>query len=182
VRLASPHEPAANGGGPAVVTADFADFYAAAFRPLCLQLYAYTGDLGEAQDVVQEAFCRAFVRWQKLVHYDDPVAWVRRVAWNLATSRWRRLRRFVDFARAHRDEPVPAPDILGMDLRNALAKLPMQQRQAVVLHHVGGMSLAEIAVYTGVAEGTVKSRLHRARATLARLLGHDDEAEEVDNA
>jgi hypothetical protein len=49
---------------------------------------------------------------------------------------------------------------MGLDLRAALAKLPMPQRQAVVLHHVGGMSLAEIAVLTGVAEGTVKSRLH----------------------
>jgi RNA polymerase sigma-70 factor (ECF subfamily) len=41
---------------------------------------------------VQEAFCRGFVRWRKISQYDDLVAWIRRVAWNLAVSRWRRAR------------------------------------------------------------------------------------------
>ena len=61
----------------------FADLYSASFQGLTLQLYAFSGDLGEAQDVVQEAFCRAFARWKSISQYQDPVAWVRRVAWNL---------------------------------------------------------------------------------------------------
>ena len=70
---------------------DFAAFYAATFSSLCAQLYIYTGDMGEAQDVVQEAFTRALPRWSRLAEYDDPAAWIRKVAWNLATSRWRRI-------------------------------------------------------------------------------------------
>jgi len=54
-------------------------------RSLTLQLYAYTGDLPAAQEIVQEAFCRALPRWHRIRRYDDPVAWLRRVAWNLAT-------------------------------------------------------------------------------------------------
>src|SRR5262245_44097437 len=71
---------------------DFDGFYSAHFRVIALQLHAYVGDLTEAQDLVQEAFCRAYTRWDQVAEYDDPVAWVRRVAWNLATSRWRRQR------------------------------------------------------------------------------------------
>src|SRR5256885_14407346 len=86
---------------------DFSEFYAAHFHSLTVQLFAHTGDLSEAQDVVQEAFCRALARWSRLVTYDDPVAWVRRVAWNLATSRWRRVRTAVAFTRRQREESVP---------------------------------------------------------------------------
>lgn len=71
---------------------DLDDFYAASYADLTVQVYAYFGDLHEAQDVVQEVFCRALARWRQVSGYDDPAAWVRRVAWNLATSRWRRLR------------------------------------------------------------------------------------------
>src|SRR3954454_21779536 len=78
---------------------DFGEFYRTQFRPLMMQLYAHSGDLADAQDVVQEAFCRAFVRWRRIATYDDPAAWVRRVAWNLATSRWRRVRTAVRVAR-----------------------------------------------------------------------------------
>jgi RNA polymerase sigma-70 factor (ECF subfamily) len=149
---------------------DFAEFYAATFGPLCVQLHAHTGDYAEAQDVVQEAFCRALPRWKTLAEYDDPAAWVRKVAWNLATSRWRRMRRLVDFTRAQNVDPVPPPNPDRLDLMVALAALPAPQREALVLHYIGGVSVAEIAQITGVSIGTVKSRLHRARAAMAELL------------
>ncbi|GIH05551.1 RNA polymerase sigma24 factor [Rhizocola hellebori] len=168
------------GAGPETVVVaaeggaqDFADFYATTFRPLCVQLYVHTGDMAEAQDLVQEAFCRAFPRWSKLVHYDDPAAWVRKVAWNLATSRWRRLQRLTDFTSHRGIEPIPGPDPERVELRRALADLPPFQRQVLVLHYVAGASVTEIAGIAGVAEGTVKSRLHRARAALAGRLGRD---------
>jgi Sigma-70 region 2 len=66
----------------------FEDFFAANFAVLVVQLNAHTANLVEAQDAVQEAFCRAWPRWQTISAYDDPVGWVRRVAWNIATSRW----------------------------------------------------------------------------------------------
>jgi DNA-directed RNA polymerase specialized sigma24 family protein len=59
---------------------------------LTQQVYVCTGDLGTAQDLVQEAFCRALSRWSKVPTYDDLVAWIRRVALTLANSRWRRAK------------------------------------------------------------------------------------------
>ncbi|MEV4618595.1 SigE family RNA polymerase sigma factor [Asanoa sp. NPDC049573] len=158
-------------GGVVPDKPDFAEFYAAWFRPLTHQLFAHTGDLAEAQDVVQEAFCRAWPRWSTL---DDPGAWVRRVAWNLATSRWRRARRLLHLTRGAREEHSPGPGPDRVALRAALASLPERQRQAVVLFYLADVSIAEIAELTGAAEGTVKSWLHRGRAALALRLADDD--------
>jgi RNA polymerase sigma-70 factor, ECF subfamily len=145
---------------------DFADFYGVWFNPLCVQLHAHTGSLIEAQDVVQEAFCRALVRWPRISQYDDPVAWVRKVAWNIATSRWRRARTGLAFVHRQREEHTPEPDPARVDLLAALATLPPRQRQAVVLHYFSDVPVVEIAHQMGAAEGTVKSWLHRARTTL----------------
>ena len=150
---------------------DFAAFYAATFSSLCAQLYVHTGDLAEAQDVVQEAFTRALPRWGRLAEYDDPAAWVRKVAWNLATSRWRRVRGLTDLARRHREDTAPAPTPDRVALQAALAKLPSRQRQAVILHYLADAPIAEIAQLVGAPENTVKTWLHRGRASLAGHLG-----------
>lgn len=172
--------PAEPGGSPPAeptsAAIDFDHFYHAHFRSLTVQLCAYTTDLPQAQDLVQEAFCRAFARWDRVVRYDDPVAWVRRVAWNLATSRWRRLRTAQTYLRRQREEHVAGPTPDRVDLTAALASLPPNQRKAVVLHHLADMSVVEIARQEGVAEGTVKSWLHRGRAGLAaHLTEHTEE-------
>ncbi|MCX4389367.1 SigE family RNA polymerase sigma factor [Micromonospora peucetia] len=163
------------GGGGAVITFD--DFYHAHFRGVTAQLCAYTGDLGQAQDLAQEAFCRALARWDRLVRYDDPVAWIRQVAWNLARSRWRRLRtargHLLRQRRVETQVPGPTPDRVAID--RALAALPEKHRRAVVLHYLADMSVAQIAVQEGVAEGTVKSWLHRGRVVLATLLVENPE-------
>jgi RNA polymerase sigma-70 factor (ECF subfamily) len=161
----SPAPPAHAGG-----TGDFDSFYLAHFERLVLQLYAYTGDLAQAQDVVQEAFARALPRWDRVVRYDDPIGWVRRVAWNLATSRLRQLRRFRSYASSHREEHASGPSPDRVALTRALRKLPQQQRQATVLHYLADLPIGEIAAAMGVADGTVKSWLHRARKTLADIL------------
>ncbi|GAA3959642.1 SigE family RNA polymerase sigma factor [Actinoplanes auranticolor] len=149
--------------------ADFDAVYATQYADLTVQLYAYFGDQQEAQDVVQEAFCRALRRWSKISQYDDPVAWVRRVAWNLAVSRWRRSRTALSFLRRQRlQEPqVEGPTTDRIELVEALATLPAAQRRAMVLHYLGDLSIADIAEREGVAVGTVKSWLHRGRAGLA---------------
>ncbi len=149
---------------------DFDDLYAASFQRLTLQLYAYLGDLGQAQDVVQEAFCRALERWKALHGYDDPVAWVRRVAWNLATSRFRRQRTAISFLGRQREQHVPGPEPDRVVLTRALAKLPPNHRRVVVMHYLAQMSIAEIAAQTGTPEGTVRSWLSRGRAALAAQL------------
>ncbi|WP_205751873.1 SigE family RNA polymerase sigma factor [Cryptosporangium phraense] len=152
--------------------AEFAAFYAAHFPSLCKQLYAYVGDRGAAQDLVQEAFARGWARWSTLHAYDEPAAWVRTVALRLAVSRWRRARRSLAFLAGQREQPVvPPPDPTHVALVAALALLPSKQRKAIVLHYLADVPIAEIAAGERVAEGTVKSWLHRGRTALASELG-----------
>jgi RNA polymerase sigma-70 factor, ECF subfamily len=161
-------------GRPPPAPLIFEELYATHFTSLAVQLYAYFGDRQEAQDVVQEAFCRALARWSKLARYDDPVAWVRRVAWNLATSRWRRTRTALRAIRRHRAEPVEGPSPDRVALVAALATLPPAQRRALVLYYLGDLPVWEIAEREQVPPGTVKSWLHRGRAALAAQLGRPD--------
>ena len=149
----------------------FDEFYAAHFGTLVAQLRAGTGDLAEAQDVVQEAFCRAWTRWDRMSGYDDPVAWVRRVAWNLAVSRWRRGRIARRYAQRERVEHVEGPDAERLDLIAALATLPTNQRRAVTLFYLADMSTVDIAQDCRVPESTVRSWLRRGRLALMEALG-----------
>jgi RNA polymerase sigma-70 factor (ECF subfamily) len=110
--------------------------------------------------------------------YDRPEAWVRRVAVNLAAMGERSLRRRTR-ALLRLGPPPLVPD-LGpelLDLRDALAALPVAQRQVIVLHHLAGMPVEEVARELGLATGTVKSRLARGRAAMAGML--DRERSEV---
>jgi RNA polymerase sigma-70 factor (ECF subfamily) len=155
--------------------ADFDAFYARTAPGLVRQLHAMTGDPAEAQDCVQEAFARAWQRWSRLERYDAPEAWVRTVAWRLAVSRFRRL---TAGSRAHRrygaGPDVPALSADRVALLAALARIPAAQRRAVVLHHVAGLSVQEVADETGVPLGTVKARLSRGRTALAALLTEEN--------
>lgn len=148
----------------------FAELYAAHVHSLTVQLFAYTGDLAVAEDLVHEAFCRALSRWKQVSGHDNPVAWVRQVAWNLARSRWRRLRVAADFLSRQRNPSVEGPGPDRVALAAALAQLPPRQRRAVVLHYLADLPIAEIARQENVAPGTVKSWLHRGRAALANHL------------
>jgi RNA polymerase sigma-70 factor (ECF subfamily) len=158
--------------------AEFIALYESRFSELAAQIYAYTSDSSEAQDIVQEAFLRAWQRWDTIGDYDEPIAWVRRVAWNLATSRHRRIavaRRFLQRSSAPEPHPGMSPDHVA--LVEALRKVPEKQRRAVVLHYLGDMSIADIARLTGAKEGTVKSWLHRGRTELAQYLTEHEEPE-----
>jgi hypothetical protein len=117
---------------------DFADFYAAHFHRLTIQLFAYIDDFAHAQDLVQEAFCRAVPKWETLRKYDEPVSWVRQVAFNLATSRWRRNRTALAFAHRQREEYVDGPNPDRVALARALTTLPVNHRRAVILHYLAG--------------------------------------------
>ncbi|NHC15946.1 SigE family RNA polymerase sigma factor [Motilibacter deserti] len=156
----------------------FDAFYAASSRRVLHALYAMTGDLSEAQDCVQEAYARAWQRWGRVGHYDDPEAWVRTVAWRLAVNRWRRGRNALAALVRH-GPPAPArpPSEDNVALVAALRQIPEAQRRAVVLHHLCGLSVEDVARETESPVGTVKARLSRGRAALAGLLREDDEAE-----
>jgi RNA polymerase sigma-70 factor (ECF subfamily) len=164
-------EPAAS--GRAAAEQALAELYHASFRRLVTQLYAFTTDLTEAQDVVQEAFARALARPAGLSDIDAPEAWLRTVAVNVVRRRWRR-RQVLDTILL-RERPVhrlvaDAPSPERADLRDALATLPRAYREVVVLHYLADLPVDEIAGLLEVPVGTVKSRLSRARAALATRL------------
>ncbi|MFF3468584.1 SigE family RNA polymerase sigma factor [Streptomyces sp. NPDC001984] len=157
--------------GRGVEEREFDAFYTASVGRLIGQLYAMTGDLAESQDVVQEAFARAWERRTQLDLDGAPEAWVRTVAWRLAVSRWRRARAALVFARRQGPPPVvPPPEPHHVVLVEALRRIPETQRRAVVLHHLCDLSVEQVAAETGSPVGTVKVHLRRGRATLARLL------------
>ncbi len=153
----------------------FDDFYRATSRRLVHQMYAITGSTTEAQDSVAEAFARAWQRWPQVQAYADPEGWVRTVARRVAVSRWRRTRTAITHLRRQKQEPVvPPPSEDHAVLVAALRRISLAQREAIVLHHLSGLSVEEVAIQTGVAVGTVKARLHRGRAALAEVLGDLD--------
>jgi RNA polymerase sigma-70 factor (sigma-E family) len=163
-------------------TAEFDGFYAATARRVLHHVYAVCGDLSDAQDVVQEAYARAWQRWSTISDYEDPEGWVRLVAWRLAASRWRAAKRRVAALTRHgAGEPVPGPGPDRVAIVAALRGLPEAQRRVVVLHYLYEQPVAHIAVSLGMPVGTVKSHLHRARTALAATLGEAaTEKESVD--
>ncbi|ARP71056.1 SigE family RNA polymerase sigma factor [Streptomyces pluripotens] len=163
--------PRENPPGRGMDEREFDAFYTASVGRLIGQLYAMTGDLAEAQDVVQEAFARAWERRSELDLNGAPEAWVRTVAWRMAVSRWRRVRTALAFARRQGPPaPVPPPEPHHVLLVQALRQIPEAQRHAVVLHHLCDLPVEQVAAETGRPVGTVKAQLSRGRAALARLL------------
>ena len=149
----------------------FDEFYRTTRVRVCACVYALTGDLADAQDATQEAYARAWERWSTISGYADPEAWVRGVAWRVAANRWRKaLNRAVAHRRHGPADPVPAPSEDAVAIAGALRRLPEAQRAAIVLHHLVGLPVHQIAVETGVAVGTVKARLSRGRTALSALL------------
>lgn len=151
---------------------DFDGFYRDTARRLTRYAYGLTGDPGEAQDLVQEAYARAWQRWRRLSGYEDPEAWLRLVVNRLSSDRWRRLG--VRRSRAAADpppRPVPPPSEDTVLLVRAMRTLPPAHRRALALYYLLDRSVAEIAVETGASTGTVKSWLSRGRAGLAAELG-----------
>lgn len=159
-------------------TLEFDDFYTANVRTITGQIFAYTGDRAEAEDLVAEAFCRALARWEKVQDFENPTAWVRRVAWNLATSHLRRRTVAQRFLRRQQEVHETPPDGDRVDLMRALAGIGERHRKAVILRYMAGLTVAEIAQQEGVPEATVRSWLARGKAALAGRLAVHDEMEE----
>ena len=149
------------------------ELYAASYARLVGVVGAITRDRGEAEEAVQEAFVRLLGRWSTVSGYADPEAWVRKVALRLVSNRRRKYVNGVRAALRHGvppDVPGPTPD--AVDLARAVAALPLHQREVLILHRLG-LGPEEIAEHLGVAVGTAKSRLSRARAALAPLLSEE---------
>jgi RNA polymerase sigma-70 factor (ECF subfamily) len=150
---------------------NFDGFYAASVRRVTSQLYAMTGSKAEAEDCVQEAYARAWQRWRKIAGYADPEAWVRTVAYRIGVDAWRRtLSRSAAHRRHGMATEVPGADPDHVAIIAALRQIPAVQRRAIVLYHLVGMPVDQVARETGVPVGTVKARLSRGRQALAPLL------------
>ncbi|WBB66587.1 SigE family RNA polymerase sigma factor [Micromonospora sp. WMMD812] len=149
----------------------FDEFYRGTARRMLRYGYAVSGDHTEAQDLVQEAYARAWRQWGRLSAHPAPEAWLRLVVTRLATDRWRNLHRWrAALIRSGPPASAPPPSEDGVLLVRALRQVPVDQRQALALHYLFDMSVEEIAREAGVPVGTVKSWLSRGRSRLAALL------------
>lgn len=145
--------------------------HAGRIHALCWRLAGR--DEHRAQDLTQEAFVMA---WRKLGAFRGDSAfgtWLHRVTVNVALGSRRRRLRTVDREVALECAPEPGHNPSSgdsMDLEAAIARLPERARDVFVLHAVEGYGHAEIAEMTGMAEGSSKAQLHRARQLLRSYL------------
>jgi RNA polymerase sigma-70 factor (ECF subfamily) len=146
------------------------------------------GSKSEAEDLFQELLIKAYGKIEDLANIEQPGPWLCRVMYNLFIDEQRRFTRhrmrIVDEGQlgpegiensAGTDDPVANNEQIEQILRleNALAQLSDEHRIVVLLHDTEGYKLTEIQELTGTPVGTIKSRLHRARARLREILTAD---------
>jgi RNA polymerase sigma-70 factor, ECF subfamily len=153
-------------------TAAFEALYRSHHRRVYALTLRLTADPGRAEELTQDAFVNA---WQRLAEFRGDArfsTWLHRIAVNVVISSQRRNRPWIDRLRDPDSLPEAAvPDTaLALDLDAAIARLPQRARQVFVLVDVEGCSHQEAATLLGMAEGTSKAHLFRARALLREML------------
>jgi RNA polymerase sigma-70 factor (sigma-E family) len=146
---------------------DFQEFYETS-RDTCLRaVLASVGDRQLAEDLVAEAFTRAWVSWRSVSRHPAPSAWIVRTALNTRVSWWRRRRREVALEGDHdvADTTAEDPD-LDPALLTALRRLPQRQREVIVFRVILDLDTQATAKVLGIAPGTVTAHLSRAVTTL----------------
>lgn len=161
----------------------FDEFVETEFTNVLALALALLGDRDDAVDVVQETMARTFARWDHVAAMDRPGAWARRVALNLVTDTLRRRTRRRRLHLRLRAQPPPiAAESSAIEWDRTfwaeVAALPQRQRDAIVLHYVDDLAIADIAAVVEVPEGTVKSDLSRARTHLRDAMKQSTHAEE----
>jgi RNA polymerase sigma-70 factor (ECF subfamily) len=141
-----------------------------------------TGNLDRADDLVQETLLRAWANIDRFERGTNLEAWLFTILRNLFHSEYRKRRREVEdadgaFAAKLRTQPDQQDHLDYEDFLTALAKLPPDQREALLLVGAQGMSYEEAAEVCNVPVGTIKSRVNRARSKLAELLDLDSDTE-----
>ena len=148
--------------------------------------YRLTHSQPDAEDLLQDVLLRLYPRQDEIEALETPRSWLKRVLYNRFVDDRRRYarRRLVDVTEAE----LPGASIADLadgvtspaaqaetqdSLRRALDQLSDEQRSIVLLHDAEGYKLTEIEAATGIPVGTVKSRLHRARARLRELLADE---------
>lgn len=154
-------------------------------RGPALVAYAYllTGDLREAEDLVQEALVRTVVRSRSGTDLQAVEAYVRRSVATTYVDGRRRWRRWLDAApRLGHEQTVPVPDTADrvtaqVAVRDALADLPPRERACIVLRYYEDLTTAQIADVLNLSTGTVKRYLFDATRRLEQTLGTLEEPE-----
>ncbi|MFD7153889.1 SigE family RNA polymerase sigma factor [Kribbella sp. NPDC059898] len=153
---------------------EFEAFAVARQGALFRYAYLLVGDRGHAEDLLQEALTKTFMRWHRLRDSANAEAYTRRVITNTAFSWFRRK----GWSEKPRDDVPPLPHTddttTRMWLRAEVRKLPPRQRAVLVLRYFEDLSLAETARILGCSEGTVKSQGNRALARLRATLGPEE--------
>jgi RNA polymerase sigma factor (sigma-70 family) len=150
------------------------ELYAGSYGRLVAVVSAMCGDRDIAEEAVQDAFVRLMTKWEQVSSFDDPEAWVRKVALGFASKRRRKIRnRDRAVVRLGPPEQGPGPTGDAVDMRRALRSLPREQRQVLVLVHVVGLSVEATAAELSLPVGTVKSRLSRGRAALVPRMSEE---------
>jgi RNA polymerase sigma-70 factor (sigma-E family) len=148
---------------------DFSSSYSTNQDPCLRAVLATTGDRHAAEDMVAEAFARAWAAWGKVSRYESPQAWVVRTALNAGVSSWRKRRREVSVGSCQIPDVVPVDDINAgrvSAVTDVLAGLPQRQRQIVALRFFLDLDTPTTAKVLGIAPGTVTAHLARAMAAL----------------
>jgi len=158
---------------------DFAEFYAAA-RDDCLRIVLINvGDRQLAEDLVAEAFTKAWMTWHKMRQHPPPQAWIIRTALHAHVSWWRRRRREVALG-GHDDTAATAEHpALDSSLAAALRQLPVRQREVITLRLLLDPDTETTARMLGISSGTAAAYLHRGLAALRRELRSLDGKEQI---
>jgi RNA polymerase sigma factor (sigma-70 family) len=166
--------------------AAFEALYARLAAPLRQYLLSLTFQAATAEDLLQEAFLQIHRSRQTYRPPRPVVPWAFSIARNVyrmdRRSAGRRRRHEVPAEETAPEIPVPAAadGLAGrLEVRRALVRLPSDGREALLLHHVWGLSFGEIGGLLGIRGGTAKLRAHRALAALRSLLGARDTEDEA---
>lgn len=145
---------------------EFEEFYRDR-RDMCLRaVLAGVGDRNLAEDLVAEAFTKAWMSWRKVGGYEVPHAWVVRTALNTRITWWRRRRREVALEGHDVAETTGSAEGVDPALLARLARLPRRQREVLALRVFLDLDTETTGRALGIAPGTVTAHLHRAVATL----------------
>ena len=150
---------------------EYAAFYRAEFPHVVRTSYLIVHDRHRAEEVAQEAFIQLLTHWSKVSRYEQPGAWVRRVAIRIASRSARREQRRPELERGTDATQDMVP--LDVDLLNAIKQLPTRQRAAVALFYFEDRPLTEVAYILGCSHAAAKVHVFNARHRLAELLGEE---------